>query len=231
MTRIPSASQTVGPFFNFALTTNPNLGILARSGVPGERIRLEFRVTDGDGAPAPGDCMLELWQADSAGRYAQTAADFAGFGRLETGQDGACIFETVKPGRVAGPDGRLQAPHINVVVFARGLLIHLHTRVYFAGDPANLERPSTRTGSRGTPRHTTGTPQGRRARDLALRYSSARRRRDRLLRRVRSSDVHATGGEPRGYGKTVRGFFRRVCAAGDARFRSRAWPAPKRAAA
>jgi protocatechuate 3,4-dioxygenase alpha subunit len=141
MTRIPSASQTVGPFFNFALTTNPNLGILTCSGVPGERIRLEFRVTDGDGAPAPGDCMLELWQADSAGRYAQTPADFAGFGRLETGQDGACTFETVKPGRVAGPDGRPQAPHINVVVFARGLLIHLNTRVYFAGDPANVDDP------------------------------------------------------------------------------------------
>ena len=50
---------------------------------------------------------------------------------------GLCGFETVKPGRVPGNDGRLQAPHINVVIFARGLLKHLHTRVYFAGDPAN----------------------------------------------------------------------------------------------
>jgi protocatechuate 3,4-dioxygenase alpha subunit len=141
MSRIPSASQTVGPFFNFALTTNPSLGILARAGIPGERIRLEFRVTDGDGAPAQGDCMLELWQADSAGRYAQALADFSGFGRGETDQNGRCTFETVKPGRVAGPDGGVQAPHINVIVFARGLLIQLHTRVYFADEPANVEDP------------------------------------------------------------------------------------------
>jgi protocatechuate 3,4-dioxygenase alpha subunit len=141
MRRLPSASQTVGPFFNFALTTSPNLGILARAGVPGERIRLAFRVTDGDGAPTEGDCMLELWQADSAGSYAQTSADFSGFGRLETDQDGGCTFETVKPGRVADPEGRVQAPHINVIVFARGLLKHLNTRVYFAGDPANVDDP------------------------------------------------------------------------------------------
>jgi protocatechuate 3,4-dioxygenase alpha subunit len=140
MSRIPSASQTVGPFFNFALTTNANLGVLAREGVPGERIRLEFRVTDGDGAPVRGDCMIELWQADSTGRYARTA-EFGGFGRLETDQNGCCTFETVKPGRVASPDGSLQAPHINVMVFARGLLRHLHTRVYFAGEPANVEDP------------------------------------------------------------------------------------------
>ena len=140
MSLIPSASQTVGPFFNFALTTNAALGVLAREGAPGERIRLEFRVTDGDGAPAPGDCMIELWQADSAGRFAQTA-EFCGFGRLETDRNGGCVFETVKPGRVMGPGGSLQAPHISVIVFARGLLRHLHTRVYFAGDPANSGDP------------------------------------------------------------------------------------------
>lgn len=144
MSRIPSASQTVGPFFNFALTTNPQLGTLACDGVPGERIRLEFRVTDGDGAPAQGDCIVELWQADAAGRYPHpldtgAAAGFCGFGRLETDQNGCCTFETVKPGRVAGFDDRLQAPHINVIVFARGLLQHLHTRVYFSGEPANVE--------------------------------------------------------------------------------------------
>jgi len=140
MSRVPTASQTVGPFFNFALTANADLGIVARAAVSGERIRLEFRVTDGDGAPARGDCMIELWQADAAGRYAHTA-EFCGFGRLETDQNGCCVFETVKPGRAAGLDGRLQAPHINVIVFARGLLRHLHTRVYFAGEPANAEDP------------------------------------------------------------------------------------------
>ncbi len=148
MSRIPTAAQTVGPFFNFALTTNPTLGILAGAGIPGEHIRLEFRVADADGAPAQGDCMIELWQADSEGRYPHpldrdtvAATEFCGFGRLETDQKGCCTFETVKPGRVAGVDGRLQAPHINVIVFARGLLRHLHTRVYFAGEPANREDP------------------------------------------------------------------------------------------
>jgi protocatechuate 3,4-dioxygenase, alpha subunit len=148
MSRIPSASQTVGPYFNFALTTNPQLGTLTCAGVPGERIRLEFRVTDGGGAPAEGDCIIEIWQADPAGRYPHAldtgsggAPGFCGFGRLETDQNGCCAFETVKPGRAAGFDHRLQAPHINVIVFARGLLKHLHTRVYFAGEPANVEDP------------------------------------------------------------------------------------------
>ena len=70
MTLIPSASQTVGPFFNFALTTNRDLGTLARDGARGERIRLHFRVLDGDAAPTAGDSMIELWQADAHGRYA-----------------------------------------------------------------------------------------------------------------------------------------------------------------
>lgn len=137
---IPSGSQTVGPFFNFGLTANRSLGVLASS--EGERIRLRFRVTDGDGAPTPGDSMIELWQADAVGRYRHELdprgadTDFCGFGRLETDPDGVCVFETVKPGRVGE-----QAPHVNVVVFARGLLKHLHTRLYFAGDPANEADP------------------------------------------------------------------------------------------
>ena len=140
MSRIPSASQTVGPFFHFALT-DPARGTLAGDDVPGERIRLEIWVTDGDGAQVSHDCMLELWQADSQGRYAQSPADFGGFGRLSSDAHGCCIFQTIKPGRVAGPEGRAQAPHINLIVFARGLLKHLYTRVYFAGDPANDDDP------------------------------------------------------------------------------------------
>lgn len=140
MPLIPTASQTVGPFFNFGLTQNPCLGILVRDGVRGERIRLSLRVLDGDGVPAAGDCLVEIWQADAAGRYAHPAdpqcpeADpgFCGFGRLETGPEGTCVFETVRPGRAGG-----QAPHVNVTIFARGLLRQLATRVYFAGDPAN----------------------------------------------------------------------------------------------
>ena len=92
MSLVPSASQTLGPFFNFALTCNAGLGILAPEGVEGERIRLAFKVIDGDGAPAPGDAMIELWQADSRGRYlhsldpraAECDPNFHGFGRLET---------------------------------------------------------------------------------------------------------------------------------------------------
>lgn len=142
---IPSGSQTVGPFFNFGLTVNPALGRLAGAGVAGERIRLRFRVTDGEQAPTPGDAMIEIWQADAAGRYPHPAdprqgemhPEFIGFGRLETSAEGVCEFETIRPGRVPGTAGEWQAPHVNVLVFARGLLKQLHTRLYFAGDPAN----------------------------------------------------------------------------------------------
>lgn len=141
----PSASQTVGPFFNFALTSDRGLGVLAREGVAGQRIHLAFHVVDGDEAPTPGDSMIELWQADSQGRYADSLdprageadPNFYGFGRLETNIDGVCVFETVKPGPVPDGSGGMQAPHINVAVFARGLLRQLYTRVYFEGEPAN----------------------------------------------------------------------------------------------
>jgi protocatechuate 3,4-dioxygenase alpha subunit len=137
MRLIPTGSQTIGPFFNFGLTADPKLGTMARDGAEGDRIRLEFRVLDGDGAPAPGDAMIELWQADAQGRYTDGDPHFCGFGRLETDLEGVCVFDTIKPGRV-GP----QAPHINVTVFARGLLKHLHTRAYFGGEPSNAEDPA-----------------------------------------------------------------------------------------
>jgi protocatechuate 3,4-dioxygenase alpha subunit len=132
MSLIPSASQTVGPFFNFALTPDARLGVLAGEGAEGDRISIEFRVVDGEGAPTPGDSMIELWQADARGRYSHGDPNFRGFGRLETDPQGACVFQTVKPGQVDG-----QAPHINVMVFARGLLKQLYTRVYFEGEAAN----------------------------------------------------------------------------------------------
>jgi protocatechuate 3,4-dioxygenase alpha subunit len=122
---------------------------MAREGAEGERIRLEFCVTDGDGLPTPGDSMIELWQADAHGRYAhpedprcgEADPNFCGFGRLETGANGTCIFETIKPGCVPSDGSRRQAPHINVIVFARGLLRHLHTRLYFTGEAANEQDP------------------------------------------------------------------------------------------
>jgi protocatechuate 3,4-dioxygenase alpha subunit len=139
----PLPSQTIGPFYHLGLTSDPKLGCLIRPGVQGQRIRLRFRLLDGDGLPVP-DGMIELWQADTSGKYDHPADTqdhkpdpaFRGFGRLATDAEGVCIFDTIYPGRV--PDGRggCQAPHINVSVFARGLLSRLCTRVYFAGDPA-----------------------------------------------------------------------------------------------
>lgn len=144
MTWIPSASQTVGPFFNFALTADSSPGILARPGAAGEHIQLTIRILDGNGEPTPADSMVELWQADSRGYYRHPAdphardadPNFCGFGRLETDANGSCTFDTVKPGAVA-----TQAPHINIAVFARGLLKQLYARVYFAGDPLNESDP------------------------------------------------------------------------------------------
>ena len=139
-------SQTVGPFFHLGLTTNAAVGSLVPQGAVGERVRLRFRLLDGSGAPVP-DGMIELWQANASGRYnhaADTQAHepdpgFCGFGRLAADAEGICSFETIRPGRV--PDGRggYQASHINVSVFARGLLARLCTRVYFDGDPALAE--------------------------------------------------------------------------------------------
>jgi protocatechuate 3,4-dioxygenase alpha subunit len=149
MSLVPTASQTLGPFFNFALTHDARLGLMAREGAAGSRIRLEIRVVDGDGVPTPGDALIELWQADACGRYqhpldpraAEADPNFCGFGRLETDGAGTCVFQTVKPGPVPHPGGAAQAPHINVTVLARGLLRQLQTRVYFEGDPANSHDP------------------------------------------------------------------------------------------
>ena len=136
-------SQTVGPFFHFGLARHPALGTLAGPGVPGERIRLHVSVIDGDGKPVP-DALIELWQADHEGRYSsanqgqpeghQDRAAFSGFGRLPTTPEGSCVFETIRPGLVRDASGRFQAAHINVCLFARGLLRQLYTRIYFAGD-------------------------------------------------------------------------------------------------
>jgi protocatechuate 3,4-dioxygenase, alpha subunit len=145
---IPTASQTVGPFFHFALAANTTLGCLAGPSVPGDRIRLRVRVLDADRAPVT-DALVELYHADAKGRY--PAAEeiavgavlrhtplpaFCGFGRLPTNTQGTCVFETIRPGAVAGDQGDVQAPHINVCLFSRGLQHHLYTRIYFQGDPA-----------------------------------------------------------------------------------------------
>jgi protocatechuate 3,4-dioxygenase, alpha subunit len=125
-------SQTIGPFFAPAL--GPGRTDLTEGGEGGERIVIAGRVLDGDGQPVP-DAMLEIWQADAQGRYG--GEGFSGFGRALTGADGEYRFTTIKPGRVQGPGGALQAPHLCLTIFARGLLRQLSTRIYFAGDAAN----------------------------------------------------------------------------------------------
>ena len=134
-------AQTVGPFLRIGLewlTTDD----LSRAGVPGERIVIEGRVLDADGAPVP-DALLEFWQASPQGIYASAqradadATRFRGFGRVPTEDDGSFRFTTLKPGRVPAPDGSLQAPHIVVTVFMRGLLKHLVSRIYFPDEAAN----------------------------------------------------------------------------------------------
>ena len=146
---VQTGSQTVGPFFHDCLLRADAVrNILAGPGTAGERIRIEGYVYDGDGAGVP-DAVIEIWQANHYGRYNHPAdtrdlpldPEFTGFGRTGTDADGAFWFETIKPGRVPFDAERVQAPHICLAVFARGLLNHLSTRLYFAGDPANADDP------------------------------------------------------------------------------------------
>jgi protocatechuate 3,4-dioxygenase alpha subunit len=137
---IATASETVGPFFHFGLATETALGAVADRTVKGEFITLRFLITDGDGQAVP-DALVEIWQVDAEGNAADAGSSaprppFRGFGRLPTAEDGTCEFQTVRPGRVSDGQSGMQASHINVCLFARGLLRQVHTRVYFSGDPA-----------------------------------------------------------------------------------------------
>jgi len=146
-------SQTVGPFFAYGLVPEQygyqGLGSIAGSemappDVEGKRIRVEGTVFDGAGAPIP-DALIEIWQADAAGRYAHPAdprasnSNFKGFGRCGTGTDARkrFWFNTIKPG--AADDN--QAPHLNVIVTMRGMLLHAFTRIYFPDDAKNATDP------------------------------------------------------------------------------------------
>lgn len=155
-------SQTVGPFYAYGLTPkgrakwDPNghyswketVGDnLITPDVVGDRIRIEGAIYDGDGKPI-NDAMLEIWQADGQGRYSSEPGSrrlpnmsFKGHGRSACDNNGVFSFDTVKPGQVAGPNGKMQAPHIVVAIFGRGMLRQVYTRLYFDGEAANATDP------------------------------------------------------------------------------------------
>jgi protocatechuate 3,4-dioxygenase alpha subunit len=136
-------SQTIGPFFAFGLVRKGE-NIVARESIEGRRIRIEGRVFDGEGKIVS-DAMVEIWQANAYGRYnhpedkQEKPLDpaFAGFGRAGTDDNGVYWFDTIKPGPVPGPGDSPRAPHLNLTVFARGMLLHVFTRIYFDDEPAN----------------------------------------------------------------------------------------------
>ncbi len=155
-------SQTVGPFYAYGLTPKGRAkwdpdgtyswketvgDNLVTPDVVGDRIRIEGAIYDGDGQPIP-DAMLEIWQADGQGRYANEPgsrarpnAAFKGHGRSACDKDGVFSFDTVKPGQVAGPGGTPQAPHVVFAIFGRGMLRQVYTRMYFEGEAANATDP------------------------------------------------------------------------------------------
>ena len=131
-------SQTIGPFFHDALLDRDLSGL-----VPPDHpsaIEIKGAVYDGAGEVVT-DAMVEIWQADPAGRYDEPEDGFTGFGRSGT-VSGEFTFVTLKPGAVPGPEGRPQAPHVMVRVFARGLLRPVVTRIYFPDEErANTADP------------------------------------------------------------------------------------------
>ncbi len=157
-----TTSQTVGPYFQIGLSKF-YIDDLTGPGISGDVIEIVGRVFDGDGQPVP-DGVIEIWQADAQGKYTHPegyeelesvpitdprvkkhaqgppgAGTFRGFGRVATQADGSFRFRTIRPGHVPAPDGTLQAPHIAVSVFARGLLRRLVTRIYFPDEASNVE--------------------------------------------------------------------------------------------
>lgn len=143
----PTPSQTVGPYYSLRLGAEGE-NVLAPPGAPG-RIRIEGRVFDGDGNHIE-DAIIEVWQANAGGRYrhADDTRDdipidegFTGFGRAQTGfGTGDYWVETVKPGPVPDPEGEPQAPHINVIIQGRGMLMPSYTRIYFSDEAAANDR-------------------------------------------------------------------------------------------
>lgn len=140
-------SQTIGPFFDFGLFRGGENNLLDDQ-TQGKRIYIKGQLIDGDGNPIP-DGMIEIWQADAHGifnhpadpQHASADPHFHSFGRADTVHNGVFTFKTIKPGCVAWNAQQMQAPHINVRVFARGMLAHAITRLYFSDEPANQTDP------------------------------------------------------------------------------------------
>ncbi|UFS74600.1 protocatechuate 3,4-dioxygenase subunit alpha [Tardiphaga sp. 37S4] len=145
-------SQTVGPFYAYGLTPNGKYAWndaftnnLLTPDVTGDKIRIEGVIYDGDGKVVP-DAVLEIWQADAQGRFADPQdtrglpnSSFRGFGRSGTTDAGEYSFDTVKPGAVPGHDGKPQAPHIVMAVFGRGMTMQSMTRIYFEDEAATAD--------------------------------------------------------------------------------------------
>ncbi|HEY7177116.1 MAG TPA: protocatechuate 3,4-dioxygenase subunit alpha [Micromonosporaceae bacterium] len=157
MTELPTPtltpSQTVGPFLHIILPWTDGPDVVPPD-APG-RIVIRGRLVDGDGNGLS-DAMVETWQADPDGRFAHpddprgeassAVAGFRGFGRSATGPDGGYAVATVKPGALPDGNGGVEAPHIDVSVFARGLLDRVVTRIYFGDEPdANAADPVLRS--------------------------------------------------------------------------------------
>jgi protocatechuate 3,4-dioxygenase alpha subunit len=140
-------TQTIGPFFSPALLRDV-MNVLTTDSTAGQRIRIEGRVFDGAGNVVP-DALIEIWQANSYGRFNHPRdrrdlpldPEFGGFGRSGTDDDGVYWFETIKPGPVPFQGDQLQAPHLSVTVHARGMLNHAQTRLYFEDEAANASDP------------------------------------------------------------------------------------------
>jgi len=140
MTLTATTSHTVGPYYHIGLTWL-NREDLTVEQTLGERVAITGQVLDGNG-DIVNDAMLEVWQANAAGKYDHPEDDqekpldpnFEGFGRVPVDAEGRFRFTTIKPGTVEGLKGTTQAPHLVVLVFARGLVKHLLTRIYFEGE-------------------------------------------------------------------------------------------------
>jgi protocatechuate 3,4-dioxygenase, alpha subunit len=134
-----TASQTIGPYWH--LIENPDWADLTRFGAPGERIALLGTITDGDGMPVS-DACVEIWQASPP-----ADGTWDGFGRTATDAQGRYRFITLKPGPIPAASGtnQMQAPHIAITIFARGLLRGLNTRAYFDGEALNARDPLLET--------------------------------------------------------------------------------------